>query len=102
MKTFVGQVVSTRMQKTVVVLVERMRKNIKLDKWVRYRKKFKAHDENGKCSTGDQVRIHSSRPISKTKAWVVGDILKKNPAYMYQQKKLAEQQQAAPSSTASS
>ena len=81
------------MQKTVVVLVERMKKSSKMDKLVRYRKKFKAHDEHGACNMGDQVRIHSSRPISKTKAWVVGDILKKNPAVMYQQKKLAEQQQ---------
>jgi len=41
MRTFIGQVVSTRMQKTAVVMVERVKKHVRLDKWVKYRKKFK-------------------------------------------------------------
>jgi len=95
MKTFVGQVVSTRMQKTAVVMVERVKRNIRLNKWVKYRKKFKAHDEEGLCNTGDEVRIRISRPFSKTKAWTVEEILKKNPAVLYQQK-LAQQQGQQP------
>mmetsp|Transcript_8780 Transcript_8780/g.30156 ORF Transcript_8780/g.30156 Transcript_8780/m.30156 type:complete len:101 (-) Transcript_8780:742-1044(-) len=91
MRTFIGQVVSTRMQKTAVVMVERVKKHVRLDKWVKYRKKFKAHDEHGVCNTGDEVRIKICRPHSKTKTWTVDEVLRKNPAVVYQQRKAAEE-----------
>ena len=93
MRSFIGRVVSTRMQKTSVVLVERVKKNVMLDKWVKYRKKFKAHDELGECNTGDEVRIKICRPYSKTKTWIVDEVLKKNPAVLYRQKLQQQQKQ---------
>ncbi|QDZ25427.1 ribosomal protein S17 [Chloropicon primus] len=75
------------MQKTAVVMVERVKKHGMLDKWIKYRKKFKAHDELGECNMGDEVRIKISRPHSKTKSWIVDEVLKKNPAVLYQQSK---------------
>ena len=86
MKTFIGEVISTRMQKTAVVMVQRTKLNTKLNKFFRFRKTFKAHDEESVCNTGDQVRIRISRPYSKTKTWVVEEVLRKNPAVVYQQK----------------
>jgi small subunit ribosomal protein S17 len=66
-----GRVVSDKMQKTVTVLVERREKHPLYGKYVTKSKKYHAHDENGECRIGDTVEIAESRPISKTKAWVV-------------------------------
>ncbi len=64
-----GTVVSNKMDKTVVVLVERKVKHPLYGKYVRRRSKVSAHDENNECATGDVVTVCECRPISKTKAW---------------------------------
>ena len=74
-KEFVGKVISNKMDKTVVVLVERLRPHPKYKKVIRYRKKFYAHDEGNRCEEGDIVRIRESRPLSKLKRWRVVEIL---------------------------
>jgi len=73
----VGRVVSDRMQKTVVVMVERTRRHPRYGKVVTVRKKFYAHDEKNECRVGDRVRIVESRPLSRTKRWVVEEILER-------------------------
>lgn len=70
-----GVVISNNMQKTVVVEVERVFRHPLYRKVVRTGKTFKAHDELG-ASLGDKVRIVESKPISKTKHWVVEEILR--------------------------
>ncbi|TKJ29592.1 MAG: 30S ribosomal protein S17 [Chloroflexi bacterium B3_Chlor] len=72
----VGRVVSDKMDKTVVVVVERLRRHPLYKKVIRIRKKFKAHDADNACQIGDVVRIVESRPLSKEKRWVVEEILK--------------------------
>jgi small subunit ribosomal protein S17 len=74
-KEKVGQVVSDAMNKTVVVAVENRVPHPKYKKIVVYTRKFKAHDEENRCKVGDRVRILESPPISKTKRWIVEDIL---------------------------
>ncbi|RMF30778.1 MAG: 30S ribosomal protein S17 [Chloroflexi bacterium] len=76
-KRMVGRVVSDKMDKTVVVQVERMKRHPLYGKVVRIRKKYKAHDEENACREGDLVRIVESRPISKEKRWVVEAILER-------------------------
>jgi small subunit ribosomal protein S17 len=76
-KRLVGRVVSDKMQKTVVVVVERARRHPRYGKVVRVRKRFYAHDEDGTCSVGDLVSIVESRPLSHTKRWVVEEILER-------------------------
>ncbi len=74
-KTLVGKVVSNKMQKTVVVEVERTRRHPLYGKVIRVHKNYKAHDENNECQVGDQVRIVESRPYSKDKHFRVEAIL---------------------------
>jgi small subunit ribosomal protein S17 len=76
-KTWVGKVMSNKMDKTVVVMVERLIQEAKYSKYVRRRNTFKAHDEQNACSVGDRVLIEESRPISKDKRWLVVKILEK-------------------------
>lgn len=76
-KRLVGRVVSDKMQKTVVVQVERTHRHPLYGKVVRVRKKYYAHDEENSCRTGDLVRIVESRPISRMKRWVVEEILER-------------------------
>jgi small subunit ribosomal protein S17 len=76
-KTRVGKVMSNKMEKTVVVMVERLIQDTKYRKFVRRRNTFKAHDPQNACSVGDQVLIEESRPISKEKRWLVVKILEK-------------------------
>ena len=76
-QTFVGRVVSDKMNKTVTVLVERRVKHPLYGKIVMQSRKFHAHDENNECKQGDVVEISESRPISKTKAWVVTRLIEK-------------------------
>jgi small subunit ribosomal protein S17 len=66
-----GRVVSDKMDKTVTVLVERKVKHPLIGKVVRKSNKFHAHDEDNECKEGDVVTITESRPMSKTKTWVV-------------------------------
>ena len=68
-KQLLGTVESDKMNKTVVVLVERLVKHKLYKKYVRRHTKFSAHDENNECKIGDKVLITESRPISKTKKY---------------------------------
>jgi len=69
-----GRVVSDKMDKTVTVLVERKVKHPTIGKVVVKSNKFHAHDENNVCKEGDIVTIVESRPLSKTKSWVVSKV----------------------------
>jgi len=66
-----GKVVSDKMEKTVVVEVERVKKHPRFKKMYKSHKKYKAHDENEEFKTGDDVVIEEVRPISKDKKWKV-------------------------------
>ena len=74
-KERVGVVVSNKMDKTVVVAVENRTPHPKYGKIVVKTKKFKAHDEENKCLEGNRVRLQETRPLSRTKRWVVAEIL---------------------------
>jgi len=73
----VGKVVSNKMDKTVVILVERLVQHQLYQKYVRRRERFAAHDEGNACTIGDKVVITESRPLSRTKRWRVSEILEK-------------------------
>lgn len=77
-RTLTGKVVSDKMDKTVTVLVERKVKHPIYGKVIRRSKKFHAHDENNEFHEGDIVVIRESRPISKTKSWVVSELVEKS------------------------
>lgn len=74
-KERVGLVVSDKMDKTVVVAIESRTAHPKYGKIVVSTKRYKAHDEENQCKTGDRVRIQETRPLSKTKHWMVAEIL---------------------------
>ncbi len=76
-KTLTGIVISDKMDKTVVVRVERLVRHPIYQKTVKRRKKFKAHDETNQCGVGDKVMIIESRPLSRDKRWRVKEILAK-------------------------
>ena len=76
-KTLTGVVVSDKMDKTVVVQVERLVKHPVYKKSVRRRNRFTAHDEQNECRVGDTVLIRQSRPLSRTKRWRVSKILER-------------------------
>jgi small subunit ribosomal protein S17 len=71
-----GIVVSDKMDKTVVVLVERLVQHSVYKKFVRQRKKYKVHDPDNRCRIGDQVSIVETRPLSRDKRWRVQNIIK--------------------------
>ena len=73
----VGTVISNKMDKTVVVQVERLVKHRMYLKYVRRRAKFSAHDTDNNCQIGDKVMITESRPLSKAKRWRVSEIVEK-------------------------
>lgn len=73
-----GIVVSDKMDKTIVVNVERQFKHPIYKKIVKENKKYKAHDENNEANIGDKVIIKESRPLSKTKRWVLDSIIEKS------------------------
>jgi small subunit ribosomal protein S17 len=77
-RQLVGKVVSDKMDKTVVVLVERLVKHRLYKKFIRRQSKFAAHDEANSCQTGDKVVITESRPLSRTKRWRVSKIVEKS------------------------
>lgn len=79
-RTLTGRVVSDKMHKSVVVLINRRVKHPVYGKYVSKSSKLKAHDENNDCKTGDLVTIAESRPISKTKAWTLVKIEERAPA----------------------
>jgi small subunit ribosomal protein S17 len=76
-RALVGRVVSDKMDKTVVVDVERITRHPLYGKVMRHHKRYKAHDEENTCRVGDLVRVIESRPLSKDKRWVVTEILKR-------------------------
>lgn len=76
-KSRTGVVVSTKMDKTAVVLVERNIEHPLYKKTMKRSKKYHAHDEKNECGVGDTVRVMETRPLSKTKCWRVVEILEK-------------------------
>ena len=76
-KNLVGRVLSGKMEKTIVVIVETRRPHPLYKKVVKKTKKYKVHDEAKACSKGDVVRIEETRPLSKEKRWRVVEILRK-------------------------
>jgi small subunit ribosomal protein S17 len=76
-KERVGVVRSNAMDKTITVAVERFVHDPLYKKGVKQTKKFKAHDKDNACKVGDVVRIRETRPLSKTKRWVLVEIVKR-------------------------
>ncbi len=76
-KTQTGMVVADRMDKTVVVSVNKVKRHSLYGKYIKRRKKYKAHDEKEICGKGDKVLIMESRPYSKEKRWRVTKVLQK-------------------------
>ena len=76
-KVLVGRVISDKMDKTVVVRVERLTRHPLYGKVIKHHKRYKAHDEANACSLSDLVRLIESRPMSERKRWVVTNILKR-------------------------
>lgn len=75
--TKVGKVVSDKMDKTVVVSVDYVRSHPIYRKALRRTSRFKAHDEQNLCKVGDTVLIEETRPLSKTKRWIVREIIER-------------------------
>lgn len=79
-RTLVGRVVSDKMDKTVTVLIERRVKHSMYDKIIVRSRKYHAHSTNNEFKSGDMVQIQESRPLSKTKSWVVTKLIEKSVA----------------------
>ncbi len=76
-KTRVGKVIGDKMDKTVVAMVNRMVLHPVYKKYIRKRKKVRAHDEKNECRIGDKVLLMETRPLSKEKRWRVKEILER-------------------------
>ena len=76
-RTLVGRVVSDRMEKTVTVIVERRVKHAMYNKIIIRSSKYHAHNDNNQARVGDVVEIQESRPLSKTKTWMVTKLLER-------------------------
>jgi len=76
-KKQIGTVVSDKMDKTVVVTVDRLVRHPLYGKTIKRRSKLYAHDENNECGMGDIVRVAETRPLSKTKRWRVIEVVRK-------------------------
>jgi small subunit ribosomal protein S17 len=74
----VGQVVSTKMQKTIVVEIEMRKAHPKYRRVMKFNKKFYAHDEQNSARIGDVVRIRETRPLSKLKRWSLEEIIRRS------------------------
>ncbi len=74
-KTRIGNVVSTKMDKTAVVAVETLKRHPLYRKTFKRVVKYKAHDEDNQCKPGDKVRIVETRPLSRQKRWRVAEII---------------------------
>ncbi len=72
-----GRVLSNKMDKTAIVLVETRRRHPRYKRVVTYRSKFKVHDEGNECNVGDMVRIAETSPLSKEKRWRIMETLSK-------------------------
>jgi small subunit ribosomal protein S17 len=87
-KTKIGRVVSNKMAKTVVVMVETPRRHPLYKKIIKRTPKYKAHDENNKCEVGDTVKIVETRPLSRHKRWRVAEIITKGEVVEVQPKEI--------------
>ncbi len=76
-KTMLGTVVSDRMDKTVIVAVERLVQHPLYRKYLRKQKRYKAHDEKNDCHIGDRVLLVETRPLSREKRWRVKEVLER-------------------------
>lgn len=76
-RSVVGSVSSYKMDKTITVVVERLVKHPVYGKYIRKSSKLHAHDENNQCQIGDLVRIKVCRPLSKTKSWMLIEVINK-------------------------
>ena len=76
-KTRIGEVVSDKMDKTIVVAIKTKVRHPLYGKMVNRTRKFKAHDENNECGIGDTVKIMETRPLSKDKRWRLVEIVEK-------------------------
>ena len=76
-KERLGEVISSKMAKTIVVRVERRFRHPKFKKVVTHYRKFYAHDEKSEAKIGDRVRIQETRPLSKTKCWRLVEVLER-------------------------
>jgi small subunit ribosomal protein S17 len=76
-RTIKGVVIGDKMDKTVIVRVERLAKDTMFQKYLRKHSKYKAHDETNDCRVGDKVLIIESRPLSREKRWRVKEILER-------------------------
>ncbi len=76
-RTLTGQVVSDKMDKSAVVLVERRVKHPLYGKYIRRSTKFHIHDEQNECKQGDKVTIQECRPVSKTKSWKLVEVVER-------------------------
>ncbi len=76
-KELEGIVISNKMQKTVVVEIQRQVKHPIFKKYYTLKKKYKAHDENSECQVGDRVLMRETKPISREKRWAVIKVLQK-------------------------
>lgn len=74
-KILIGEVVSNKMQKTIVVKVERLVRHPEYKRRVKRTKKYKVHDETNRCVVGDRVRIIETRPLSKEKRWRLLEVI---------------------------
>ncbi len=75
-KVRIGKVVSNKMDKTAVVVVEGLKRHKLYKKVIRYQKRFKVHDEKNECNVGDMVKIVETRPLSKEKRWQLSEIVR--------------------------
>ncbi len=76
-KEYVGQVISDKMEKTVVVAIDRMVQDPRYKKFLKRTSKLKAHDEKNEAHVGDRVKLIETRPISREKRWVVVEVLER-------------------------
>jgi small subunit ribosomal protein S17 len=76
-KVRIGTVVSNKMDKTIVVAIEKRVKHKLYGKFIKRTVKFKAHDENNECQIGDRVKIMETRPLSKEKRWRLVEIIER-------------------------
>jgi small subunit ribosomal protein S17 len=86
----VGRVVSNKMDKTIVVVVESLKKHRIYKRTYKQTKRFYAHDEQNTCQIGDTVRIEESRPLSKLKRWAMIEIIKRGSGIVPVEEVLAE------------
>src|ERR1700737_1957546 len=86
----VGRVVSNKMDKTIVVVVESLKKHRIYKRTYKQTKRFYAHDEQNACKIGDIVRIEESRPLSKLKRWQLTEIVKRGSGIVPVEEGLAD------------